>query len=291
MPCHLCLSFGTYSHYDHRLLHQRLPRLRCQKKTPALHQFKQNGSIFVTDCHELKEKLNAAIRKNQQAPPLAAEMTWHLNPSLVPRSDGTWERLIQTPNKTLLLILGSRNLTLELFHTLLAETELMLNSRPLILTALGTLTPNHLLLHRPYANFPPGVFHDSSNQLTQKSWKETKQFVNHICKRLKNEYVQTQHQRFKWNQKLPPITVGELARVLLNFTPLRIWPIARVQAVYPGRYGQTRVCFGPTPYATFEPPPFRFSAFSPRHSWVESILRHFSVLFFVPAAWEAGACL
>ena len=134
MPCHLCLSFGTYSHYDHRLLYQRLPRLRCQKKTSALHHFKQNGSIFVSDCHELQEKLNAAIRKNQQAPPLAAEMKWHLNPSLVPRSDGTWERLIQTPKKTLLLILGSRNLTLELFHTLLAETELMLNSRPLILT-------------------------------------------------------------------------------------------------------------------------------------------------------------
>ena len=173
-------------------------------------------------------------------------MEWHLNPPFAPHF-GAWERLIQTTKKTLLPILGSRKLTLELFHAILAETELMLNSRPHTPVAdypdnEEPLTPNHFLLQRLYANLPPGVSHDSSYQLTQKSWKETQNLVNHIWKRLLTEHTPTLHHRFKWNQQLSPITVGELVWVLRDFTPRRIWPIGRVEAVFPGRDGQTRVC-------------------------------------------------
>ena len=125
-----------------------------------------NGKNFVGARRELQEALNAGIRTALQTPTLAPEMEWHLNPPFALHFGGAWERLIQMAKKTLLLILGSRKLTLELFHTILAETELMLNSRPLIHVAdypdnEEPLTPNHFLLHRPYANLPPGVFQDS----------------------------------------------------------------------------------------------------------------------------------
>ena len=218
-----------------------------------------NGKNFVGARRELQEALNAGIRTALQTPPLAPEMEWHLNPPFAPHFGGAWERLIQTAKKTLLLILGSRKLTPELFHTILAETELMLNSRPLTHVAdypdnEEPLTPNHFLLHRPYANLPPGVFQDSSYQLTHKSWKETQKLVNHIWKRLLTEYIPSLHHRSKWNQQLSPITVGELAWVLRDFTPRGIWPIGRVEAVFPGRDGQTRVCSVKTAYGTFERP-------------------------------------
>ena len=97
-------------------------------------------------------------------------------------------------------------------------------------------------------------YQDSSYQLTQKSWKGTQKIVNHIWKRLLSEYIPTLHHRSKWNQQLSPITVGELVWVLRDFTPRGIWPIGRVEAVFPGRDGQTRVCSVKTAYGTFERP-------------------------------------
>ena len=90
-----------------------------------------NGKNFVGARRELQKALNAAIRTALQTPPLAPAMEWHLNPPFAPRFGGAWERLLQTAKKTLLLILGSRKLTLEIFHTIFAETKLMLNSQPL----------------------------------------------------------------------------------------------------------------------------------------------------------------
>ena len=42
--------------------------------------------------------------------------------------------------------------------------------------------------------------------------------------------------------------------VLRDFTPRGMWPIDRVEAIFPGRDGQTRVCSVKTAYGTFERP-------------------------------------
>ena len=99
-------------------------------------------------------------------------MEWHLNPPFAAHFGGVWERLIQTAKKTLLQILGSSKLTLELIYTILAVTELMLSLRPLTHVTdypdnEQHLAPNHFLLHTPFANLPPGVFQDSTYVLKQ----------------------------------------------------------------------------------------------------------------------------
>ena len=73
-------------------------------------------------------------------------------------------------------------------------------------------------------------FSKISYQLTQK-WKETQILVNHISSRLLTQYIPPLHRRSTWNQKVPPITVGELVRVLPDFTPRWVWPLVRVEAV------------------------------------------------------------
>ena len=137
----------------------------------------ENGTNFIGARRSLQDSLNEGIRYSKDKIPQAADIQWDFNPPLAPHFGGAWERMIQTAKRTLLIILGSQKLTLDFFTTILAETELMLNSRPLTHVAdqpenEEPLTPNHFLLHRPYANLPPGVFDSSEQPLSFKSWKE-----------------------------------------------------------------------------------------------------------------------
>ena len=47
--------------------------------------------------------------------------------------------------------------------------------------------------------------------------------------------------------------------VLRDFTPRGIWPIGRVEAVFPGLDGQVRVCSVKTANGIFEPSAVSFS--------------------------------
>ena len=97
----------------------------------------------------------------------AEEIHWDFIPPSAPHFDAPWERMIQTAKRTLLIILGSQILTIEFFTTILAETELRTelthvkdqpeNEEP--------LTPNHFLLHRPFANVPPIIFEKTDKPL------------------------------------------------------------------------------------------------------------------------------
>ena len=203
-------SFGHLSRLDNGLLHQRFPTLHCQKRTaavPSLRQWKH----FVGARRELQEALNAGIRTSLQTPPQAPEMEWHLNPPFAPHFGREWERLIQTTKKTLLLILVCRKLIVELFYTILAETDLMLNSQTLTHVAdypdnEEPLMPNHFL-------------GKSWNEVLQKSWKEIQNLVKNIWERLLTEYILTQYHRSKWNIQLPPVAFGELVWLIRDFTP------------------------------------------------------------------------
>ena len=90
-----------------------------------------NGSNFVGARRELQQSLNDSIKNVRENRPESIEMRRDLNPPFAPHFGGVWERMIQTAKRTLLIILGSKKLTLDFFQTILTETELMLNSRPL----------------------------------------------------------------------------------------------------------------------------------------------------------------
>ena len=89
-----------------------------------------NGGNFVGALRELQQSLNYSIKNVRENIPESMEIRWDLNPPFAPHFGGVWERMIQTAKRTLLIILGSKKLTLDFFQTILTETELMLNSRP-----------------------------------------------------------------------------------------------------------------------------------------------------------------
>ena len=235
--------------------YRRFTSRRCQ---PA-DLYSDNGKTFVGAKEELKRCLND-LDKDKIHKALAAQNTkWHFNPPYGPHFGGAWERLIQSVKRTLLIILGSRKFTFDVFHTIMVEAEAMMNSRPLtnVSDAMENeepLTPNHFLLQRPYNSLPPGIF-PSTKPANMKSWKNVQQFLNHIWRRLVREYLPTLIKRPKWTENVGnSLKVNDVVWILKDFTPRGIWPLGRVEKVFPGRDGNNRVVKVKTAYGTFVRP-------------------------------------
>ncbi|GFV80021.1 gag-pol polyprotein [Trichonephila clavipes] len=63
---------------------------------------------------------------------LELEIEWHTIPPLSPYFGGLWEAGVKSVKLHLKKVVGSTNLTLEEFYTLLTQIEVVLNSRPLV---------------------------------------------------------------------------------------------------------------------------------------------------------------
>ena len=141
----------------------------------------------------------------------------------------------------------------------MVEAEAMMNSRPLtnVSDAMENeepLTPNHFLLQRPYKSLPPGIF-PSTKPANMKSWKNVQQFLNHIWRRLVREYLPTLIKQPKWTENAGnSLKVNDVVWILKDFTPRGIWPLGRVEEVFPGRDGNNRVVKVKTAYGTFVRP-------------------------------------
>ena len=84
-----------------------------------------------------------------------------------------WKPLIQSAKRTLLIILGSKRLSFDIFETIMVEVEAILNSRPMTNVAdqpenEEPLTLNHFLIQRPYSSLPPRTL-ETNSQLVSRS--------------------------------------------------------------------------------------------------------------------------
>ena len=136
-----------------------------------------------------------------------------------PSFRGVWERLIQSAKRTLLIILGSKCLHFDIFETIKVEVEAILNSRPLKNFAdqpdnEEPLTPNHILIQRPYCSLPPTNLGDQQ-PASFKNWKYVQQLMHNVWRRLIQGYLPTLIKRCKWtNNNQPPLKIGDVLWVL-----------------------------------------------------------------------------
>ncbi|XP_075253255.1 uncharacterized protein LOC142345059 [Convolutriloba macropyga] len=170
-------------------------------------------------------------------------ITWKLNPPLAPHFGGIWERLIQSAKRTLLIILGSQKLKAEIFQTIVAETEGLLNSRPITYVSSDTndeeaLTPNHFLLRRPYSPLAPLT--STSRTFSKKEFSYTQTLLDHFWKRLQKEYTSDLISRPKWRTESEQLKEGDLVWLLHEFTPRGIWPMGRIAKCHNGLDGRAR---------------------------------------------------
>ena len=197
-------------------------RFCCRRCMPQL-LYSDNGKIFVGASEELKKTVKDLDNDRIYKALAVANTTWKFNPSYGPHFGGVWERLIQNTKRTLLLILGSRRLSFDTFLTIMVETESILNSRPLTNVAEQPdkeepLTPNHFLIQRPFNCLPPGQFGDKQ-PASLKTWKNTQKLMNHIWRRLVEEYLPTLSRLSKWSRSNDrPLKVDDIVWVLKDQT-------------------------------------------------------------------------
>jgi len=202
------------------------------------------GTNFVGAERELKEAIegwnNAKIYQELQQ----KGVKWTFHPPTAAHMSGVWERLVQSAKKHLKAIVGDRLLSEFALRTLLTEVEFIMNNRPIVAASddpadLEALTPNHFLLQRKVAGFPPGVF-IREDHLGRKQWRKVQYLTDAFWKRWISEYLPTLTERGKWLRDQQDVRVGDLVLILDENVPRNKWNLGRVTEVFVGRDSRVR---------------------------------------------------
>lgn len=146
----------------------------------------------------------------------------------------------------------------EVLETAFAETEALVNSRPLtevssISSDLEAITANHFLISRANPVLPCGVFTDKEIS-SKKRWRQTQVIINQVWVRWLREYLPTLIARKKWNQSTHNVEVGDLVLVANEKTQRGDWPLARIMKIFPGKDDTVRVCKVKTKAGVYKKP-------------------------------------
>ncbi|XP_032228575.2 uncharacterized protein LOC116612042 [Nematostella vectensis] len=128
-----------------------LRRFRARRGNPV-RIMSDNGSNFVGAERELRDALQE-LSQERIADELSVHgVKWDFNPPDGPWFGGAWEALVKSTKRTMRVMLGNVLTVDEVFRTVLAGAESILNSRPLVYggsvsfpTDVSVLTPNHFL--------------------------------------------------------------------------------------------------------------------------------------------------
>ncbi|XP_075243931.1 uncharacterized protein LOC142338179 [Convolutriloba macropyga] len=164
----------------------------------------------------------------------------------LPHASKVRERLVQIVKRALLLNLGSAKLTWDVFTTIVAEAECLVNARPLTHARSDNededpLTPNHFLIGRAFPNIPACVSNENPS-LKTKSWTQIRQRLEAIWMRLVREYLPSLNTRRKWTNPESKLEVNDIVWVLEEWTPRGIWPLGRVTRTFTGPDQTARSC-------------------------------------------------
>lgn len=125
---------------------------------------------------------------------------WRFNIERAPWWGGVFERMIQSTKRCIRKTIGKARLTYDELITVLAEVEMILNSRPLSYIEADDheqpLTPSHLIMGRRVMNLPSLESDDSFEdefKITKEELRDRMKhltvLLNHFWKRWRNEYL------------------------------------------------------------------------------------------------------
>ncbi|XP_070075509.1 uncharacterized protein [Drosophila takahashii] len=216
------------------------------RRGKCTHIFSDNGRNFVGAKKVLDDmyKLILSQQHNTQVTQSLASqgIKWSFIPPHAPHWGGKCESAVRSVKLHLRRVIGNSILTSEQMHTLLAQIECVVNSRPLFATSdaeVSYLSPAHLLIGRPYTSVPEGdLGHIAVNRLDY--WQNVQAMLQGFWKRWHQEYLTTLQQRPKWNTERKNVATGDMAIIKDSNTPSAAWALARVIEVYPGKDGLVR---------------------------------------------------
>ena len=217
-----------------------------------------NGSNFVGAERELAEALRL-LNQEQIVSKLAQEgITWYFNPPSAPHMGGIFESMVKQVKRAMKTVINNQVLPEQTLHTVLVETEAIINSRPLVsvsddLDDYEALTPNHFLIGRASPNSPPGQFEEREVN-SRKRWRMAQALTDMIWRRWRKEYLPSLAIRLKWNKEERNLKEGDLILMKNDDAPRSHWPLGRILKTFPGRDGRVRMAEVKTPNGTLMRP-------------------------------------
>jgi hypothetical protein len=154
--------------------------------------------------------------------------------------------------------LGSHIATYEELSTLLGEIEACLNSRPLHTLSDSPfnqiyLSPGHFLIGEPITQLLSiGYTNVNCDRLSR--WQTYQQQLQQFCQRWSSDYLQSLHQRQRWQKSFPNLQLGDLVLLREDTTTPLHWPTAVITETYPGKDNSVHVVTLRTPGGTFKRP-------------------------------------
>ena len=202
--------------------------------------FSDNGTNFKSAEKELRESIQQINNSHTKEHMLLECIEWHFIPPHAPHMGRAWERLIRSIKTILRSLVKDGLLTDEQLLSFIAETEKIMNDRPITKVSSdpkdhSPLTPNHLLLlHRNNCQATTG------SNYVQRRWQVIHQIANDFYKRFVREYLPTLQQRNKWQVPQEDIRVNDIVLVVDETSARGDWPLGIVTEVNNGRDGFVR---------------------------------------------------
>lgn len=129
----------------------------------------------------------------------------------------------------------------EPFHTLICETEAIVNSRPRTVDNLSNpestspLTPNHILTMKTKPVLPPPGIFQREDLYLRKRWRRVQHLSCEFWTRWKREFLHSLQERSKWTKPRRNMQVGDVVIVQDDSKARNRWSLARVIETYPNK--------------------------------------------------------
>ncbi|XP_055591132.1 uncharacterized protein LOC129743184 [Uranotaenia lowii] len=215
-----------------------------QKRGPPSEIFSDNGTNFVGASRELQKQLRD-IHLECADTFTNARTNWLFNPPIAPHMGGVRERMVRSIKVSMEALDDGRKVNDEILLTVLAETESLINARPLTYMPQGTsenqaLTPNHFILgfSTRDAGTDPIRKPIELNKTLQSSYLRSQYLAGTVWSRWIMEYFPSLNKRPKWIEEMNPVKEGEL--VYIAEGNRRSWVRGRISKLLPNKDGRVR---------------------------------------------------
>ncbi|XP_055623162.1 uncharacterized protein LOC129766608 [Toxorhynchites rutilus septentrionalis] len=195
-------------------------RFVARRGKPAV-VFCDNATNFVGARRELDElrKLFVSQQTQQSLASTAADsgIEFRFIPARSPNFGGLWEAAVKSMKQHLKKTIGINIVTPDELHTVLAQIEACLNSRPLTPVSndpsdLDVLTPGHFLIQRSLMAVPEPMAEDvQEHQLSR--WRRAQLIVHRIWSKWSTEYLANLQNRTKWTRHWKNLAVGMMVLI------------------------------------------------------------------------------
>ena len=156
-----------------------------------------------------------------------------------------WDLIVSVPDHCLSFYFAREQvLADEQLHTLMTETEQIMNDRPITPVSsdpkdLPALTPSMLLLKKSNPSIPQGVF-IKEDYMQNRWWRQVQYLSDVFWKRWIREYLPALQARQNWQRAKTDIRTGDVVLVSDGNVTKGQWPLGRVIDVKVGRDGHVR---------------------------------------------------